>query len=141
MTASFYAAYHAVFTQVQTDLAAKASIKAVNLGEELRLTALPLAIINPERTAVEIGAMGSELHCRVGFVVIVVVRETQPVNLFADIVSVMADVFDAIVADHTLGGAVIDVYPTAFAPGEIKIQNKLFYGGAVRFEAQLEFQP
>ena len=39
-------------------------------------------------------------------------------------------------ADRTLGGKVADVIPTSFAPGEIKFENKLFYGGEIRFQAR-----
>ena len=46
----------------------------------------------------------------------------------------MADVVDAILADRTLGGKVADIIPSSFAPGEIKFENKLFYGGEIRFE-------
>ena len=135
----FYATYKAIFDRVKADLEAKTNIKAVSLGEQFRLTSLPLAIINPEQTVIEPETMGATLQCKVGFSVVLVIRETEPTNWFTDIVAVMADVFDAIVADSTLGGAVKDVYPTMFSPGEIRIQSKLYYGGVVRFQSSLEY--
>jgi hypothetical protein len=52
----------------------------------------------------------------------------------------MADTVDAVLADRTLGGKVADCIPLGFAPGEIKFDNKLFYGGEVRFQAVLYIQ-
>ncbi len=47
----------------------------------------------------------------------------------------MADVMDAVLADRTLSGKASGCIPTNFAPGEIKFENKLFYGGEIRFQA------
>lgn len=39
----------------------------------------------------------------------------------------LADTVDAILADRSLGGTVLDVWPTNFGPGEIKFNNRLIY--------------
>jgi hypothetical protein len=49
-------------------------------------------------------------------------------------------VVDAVLADRTLGHVVRDVVPVGFSPGEIKFKdNKLLFGGIVRFAAVLWF--
>jgi hypothetical protein len=53
----------------------------------------------------------------------------------------MSDVVDAVLADRTLAGKVNDVTPTVFAPGEIRFQDKLLYGGVVRFQAVMWYAP
>ena len=88
--------------------------------------------------------MGELLDVRVNFTVVLVIREYEPKNWFTDIIAVMADVVDAVLADRTLTGKVRDVTPTHFSPGEIKftdIKDKLFYGGIIRFEAVLHYEP
>jgi hypothetical protein len=137
----FYAIYKAIFDRVQADLVAKTNIKAVSLGEAFRLTSLPLAIINPEETVIEQETMGEALLCKINFSVILIIRETEPTDWFTEILTVLADAFDAIVADRTLNGTVKDTTPTLFSPGEIKMQSKLYYGGVVKFLAQIEYTP
>ena len=85
--------------------------------------------------------MGETLLCKINFSVILVIRETEPLDWFTEILTVLADAFDAIVADRTLNGAVKDTTPTLFSPGEIKMANKLYYGGVVRFQSLLEYAP
>jgi len=137
----FYATFLAIFARVKVDLEAKTSIKAVSLGEAFRLTSLPLAIISPEETVIEQETMGETLLCKINFSVVLVIRETEPADWFTEILTVLADAFDAIVADRTLNGAVKDTTPTLFSPGEIKMQSKLYYGGVVRFQSSLEYAP
>jgi hypothetical protein len=67
------------------------------------------------------------------------IRETEPSNWFTDIVSVMGDVVDKILADRGLNGTVKDVIPTFFSPSEIRTQGKLYYGGVVKFSALMFF--
>ena len=139
--AKFYDVYKAVFDRVKVDLEAKKTIKQVILGEQFKLANLPLAIINPTTTTITKVILGSTLENVIGFDVLVVIRETEPKDWFKDIVSVMADVVDAVLADRTLNGAAKDVAPILFEPGEIKMMQKLYYGGVVRFEALLHWKP
>jgi hypothetical protein len=137
----FYTTFQAIFARVQADITAKTNIKAVSLGEQFRLTSLPLAIISPEETVIEQEAMGADLLCKINFSVVLIIRETEPTDWFTEILTVLADAFDAIVADRTLNGTVKDTTPTLFSPGEIKMQSKLYYGGVVRFVCSLEYSP
>jgi hypothetical protein len=137
----FYDAYKAVFDRVKADVEAKSNIRQVVLGEQFKLANLPLAIINPTTTTIRSVILGSTLENVIGFDVLVVIRETEPEDWFEDIVSVMADVVDALLVDRTLNGTVKDVAPTRFEPGEIKMMQKLYYGGVVRFEALLHYKP
>jgi len=121
-----------------------ASIKTVLLGEQFTPGALPVAIINAEPSPVGQAAMGTLLEVRVRGSVILVLRDYTPADWFADVITVMGDVADAILADRSLGGSCFDCSLTGFSPGEIKfnqVKDKLFYGGVVRFEAVVNYQP
>ena len=118
-----------------------ASLGTVVLGEQFTLGALPKAIINAEGSPIDQATLGSMLSVKVNFTVVCVIRDYAPKDWFIDIIPVMADVVDAILADRTLKGTVMDVTPTAFYPGEIKFDDKLFFGGVVRFSAELLYIP
>ena len=120
-----------------------ASIKTVIVGEQYSNGLLPKAIINAD-SAFPIAplTMDEVFEVPVFFSVILVVREYEPKDWFADVIKPMGDVVDAILADRTLGGCVKDFYPVGFAPGEIKFeQDKTLYGGIIRLKATLWFVP
>jgi hypothetical protein len=100
-----------------------------------------MAIISPDPTDIDQAAFGSMLDNIIRVSVVILIRETEPANWFTDIVPVMGDVVDKILADRTLGNAVRDAIPTMFTPGEIRISGKLYYGGCVRFRALMFFTP
>ena len=140
----FYAVYKAVFDAVKAAVEAKSSIKTVVLGEQFTVGALPKAVINAEPSPVSQAAMGELLEAKVRGSVVLVIREYAPKDWFVDVISVMGDAVDAILADRTLGGAAFDCCPTGFAPGEIRfteVEDRLFYGGVVRFEAVVHYEP
>jgi hypothetical protein len=137
----YYDAYKVVFDQVKTNLEAISSLKNVVLGEQFKLTEMPMAVINPEPTEISQATIGSMLESKIGFSIILMIRETEPSNWFTDIVSIMGDVVDKILSNRTLNSAVKDVVPTFFSPGEIRTQGKLYFGGVVRFETLLFFTP
>jgi hypothetical protein len=118
-----------------------ASIKTVVLGEQFTLGDLPKAIINAEGSPIAPATMGDMLSVKVNFTVVLVIRDYAPKDWFTDIIPVMADVVDAVLADRTLKGTVMNVTPTAFYPGEIKFDDKLFFGGVVRFSAEIWYTP
>lgn len=135
----FYSSYNNVFSQLQTTLETIDSIKQVVLGEQFRLSNLPLAVINPSSTRISQGNIGEMLELRVNGEVIVVVRETEPEDWFTEIVSVMGDVMDAVLSDRTLSDNVLDINPREFTPGEITFSNQLYYGGLLVFEILLHY--
>ena len=141
MTNKYYDAFKAVFDRVKADLEAVSSIKSVVLGEQFRLTDLPLAMINPEPTEISQATFGSMLGNKIGISIVLMIRETEPSNWFTDIISVMGDAMDKILSDRTLNNTVRDIIPTVFGPGEIRTQNKLFYGGVLKFQALTFFTP
>lgn len=100
-----------------------------------------MAIISPDPTDIAQAVFGETLDNKVNMSIVLLIRETEPSNWFTDIVSVMGDVVDVILADRTLNGTVTDVIPTFFAPGEIRTQGKLYYGGEVRFLGAMFFTP
>lgn len=137
----FYTDYKAVFDAVKAAMETKSTIKTVILGEQFSLGALPKAIINAEPAPVGQAAMGELLEVKVRGSVVLVILEYEPKDWFTEIISLMGDVVDAILADRTLGGVAFDCVPMGFAPGEIKFKDKLFYGGVVRFEAVVHYEP
>ena len=139
--AKYYDSYKAVFDQVKTALQAVTTIKTVVLGEQFKVQELPMAIISPDPTDIEQAAFAGMLDNNIRVSVVILIRETEPTNWFTDIVSVMGDVLDKILADRTLSNAVRDTIPTMFSPGEIRTGGKLYYGGVVRFRALMFFTP
>ena len=137
----FYETYKAVFDAVATAVAGISGIKQVVMGERFKVKELPLAIVNPEETVAEQAVIGSILKCDIYFTVIILCRETEPEDWFEDVISLMGDVVDSILADRTLGGAAKDVIPVTFVPGEATLRNRLYYGGAVRFKVFLHYTP
>jgi hypothetical protein len=137
----FYTPYKTVFDAVKAAIATKATIKTVVLGEQFTVGGLPKAIINAEPASIGPAEMGAMLDVKINFSVVLVILEYEPKDWFTDIISVMGDVVDAVLSDRTLAGAAKDCIPTGFAPGEIKFQDKVFYGGAVRFQAVMWHAP
>jgi len=133
----FYTTYKDVFDAVKAAIETKSAIKSVLLGEQFTYGSLPKAVVNALPSPISQGTLGDLLEVKVNFSVILVINEYEPKDWFQDIIAVMADVVDAVLADRTLGGKAADVIPTSFAPGEIKFENKLFYGGEIRFEGLL----
>ena len=134
---SYYISYKAVFEAIKAAVETKESIKTVILGERFTVGSLPKAIINAEPSPIGQAAMGEFLETRVRGSIVLVILEYEPEDWFNDIIAVMSDCVDAILADRSLGGVVFDCSPTGFAPGEIKFKEKTFYGGVVRWEAIL----
>jgi hypothetical protein len=117
-----------------------ASIKTVIVGEQFSYGLLPKAIINAEPAPIAPAEMGGLLDVSVFFSVVLVIQEYEPKDWFADVIKPMGDVVDAVLVDRKLGGAVRDVVPVGFAPGEIKFaDNKVLFGGIVRFKAVVWF--
>jgi len=137
----FYASYKAVFDAVEAAVKTKTAIKTVILGERFTIEGLPKAIVNAEPAPIGQATMGEMLEVKVRGSIVLVILEYEPKDWFTDIIAVMGDVVDAILADRTLGSVVFDCTPTAFAPGEIKFKEKVFYGGVVRWEAILHYAP
>jgi len=136
---SYYASYKTVFEAIKDAVETKDSIKTVILGERFTVGDLPKAIINAEPSPIGQAAMGDFTETRVRGSIVLVILEYEPEDWFNDIIAVMGDCVDAILADRSLGGVVFDCSPTGFAPGEIKFNEKTFYGGVVRWEAILHF--
>jgi len=137
----YYDSYKPVFDQVKTALQAVTTIKTVVLGEQFKVQELPMAIISPDPTDIDQAAFGNMLDNNIRISVAILIRETEPANWFTDIVPVMGDVVDKILADRTLSNTVRDAMPTMFSPGEIRTGGKLYYGGVVRLRALMFFTP
>jgi hypothetical protein len=141
MTNEFYDSYNAAFDRVKSDLENVTSLGTVILGKTTRPGNPPYCLIIPMGTTLTQKEWGTVLDCQIEFDVILVVRETNPSKWFVDIATPLGGIVDAILADRTLNGAVSDVYPTRFAPGEVHVGNKLYDGGLIRFRALMLFTP
>ena len=137
----YYDSYKAVFDALKTAIETKESIKTVILGEQFSHGSLPKAIVNPDPSPIGQASMGTFLETRVRGSIVLVILEYEPKDWFTDIISVMGDVVDALLADRTVGGTCFDLTPTGFSPGEVKFHDKVFYGGVVRWEASLHYAP
>ena len=154
----FYSSYKAVFTNIKNKLTyvpedpgppvvpatGLSSLKTVILGERFDPGMMPMAIINAEPAPIDQLSMGINLEIHVRGSIVLVLRSYEPADWFDDVISVMGDVADAILADRTLGGKCFDFFLTGFSPGELKfsaVKDKLFYGGVVRFEAVVHYEP
>jgi hypothetical protein len=137
----FYDSYKAVFDAVKTAVETKSSIETVILGEIFTIGGLPKAIVNAEHAPIGQVTMGEMLEVKIRGSIVLVILEYEPTDWFTDIIEVMGDVVDAILADRTLAGTAFDCVPTGFAPGEIKFKEKVFFGGVVRWEAIVHYEP
>jgi len=137
----FYESYKAVFDAVKVAIEAKSSIKTVVLGEQFTMGLLPKAIINAEPSPVKQTVQGEMVEAKVRGSIVLVISSLEPKDWFVEIIAVMGDVVDALLADRTLGGAAFDCIPTGFVPGEIKFKEASYYGGEVRFEAVVHHEP
>ena len=137
----YYSSFKAVFDAVKTAVETKDSVKTVVLGEQFSVGNLPKAVINAEPSPIGQATMGELTETKVRGSIILIILEYEPKDWFTDIISVMGDCVDAILEDRTLGGSVFDCIPTSFSPGEIKFKEKIYYGGIVRWEATLHYEP
>ena len=154
----YYASYKAVFDAIKAALVyvpavppededpgspaqGVESIKNVVLGEQFTVGGLPKAIINAEPAPTGQLTMGDVTETKVRGSIILVILEYEPKDWFDDIIAVMGDVVDALLTDRSLGGAAFDCIPVGFAPGEVKFKEKVFYGGVVRWEATMHYEP
>jgi hypothetical protein len=91
--------YEAVFTALKTLLEANSNIERAFTGEQFRLTKLPMAIVNPgETTFTPGGLVGGTRHFQVElfFDVLCLVRETEPADWFAEVMTVTGAVVDVL---------------------------------------------
>jgi len=139
MSSTFKDDYGDIFTAVGSAISGGISGGiTVVLGGPLRLGVnLPKAIVNRLPTLIRKSHDAGGLEATVTFEVVVVVQESEPENWFGDIIDLLGDILDAVIADPTLGGAVDDCWPTMFSPAEIRFTSKMYYGGVIRFQARL----
>jgi hypothetical protein len=138
----FYEVYKPVFDAVKTQIETKSTIKTVVLGERFTFDGFPKAVVNAEPSDdISQASMGKLLEVPIRFSVVLVVREYEPADWFDDVIKVMCDVVDAILVDRKLSGKAKDCILTGFASGEIKFQDKLLFGGSIRFKALLYYAP
>ena len=132
---SFYNSFRNPFVQVKNILEQNVSSLEKVVLEKFKVADLPMAIIQPQPTPIEKITNENFLILRLRFKVWVFIRETEPENVFEELVQPMAQIIDVILDNPTLNGTVKEVYPVNFAVGEIEAMNRLYYGGTILFEA------
>ena len=137
----YYTSFKAVFDAIKAAVETKDSVKTVVLGEQFSVGSLPKAVINAEPSPIVQATMGELTETKVRGSIILIILEYEPKDWFTDIITIMGDCVDAILEDRTLSGSVFDCIPTSFSPGEIKFKEKIYYGGIVRWEATLHYEP
>ena len=137
----YYEAYKDIFDNFKTVVETVSSLQEVMLGKFKRPGKLPVAFIYPLETEIVQADIGEMLLNRLNVEVMVVIRETEPEDWFTDIVPLMGEIVDAVLADRSLAGSVKDVIPTIFSPVEITLMERLYYGGIIRFQIQSFYTP
>lgn len=139
---TFKTSYWSVFQQVEAKLKTISSVKQVALGEEFTVQKLPLAIVTPNISPITQAEIGKPLMVTVKFDVTVVVKEVEAAKKLEDVITVLADVFDGLIADRKLNGKVLDLTPTVFAPLRVGFPTQKWYvGGVISWEALVYHTP
>lgn len=136
---SGYPKYYEIITKLRAILEGKGY--TVVEVEPWKYSDAPLAIISPALIGFETIAQRDAFAYTAGIDITLILRETEPEDWFADVVSKLWAVVDAIIADATLGGTVKWIYPVTVAPGRIskageRPPTKLYYGGLITLNAQ-----
>jgi len=137
----FYDQYKGIFDQIKLELEELKIFKQIFLGEKIRLQSFPLAVINPLENSMNKPFASDLIENRVGVEIYVIIRETEPENWFEDVIVPLCTVLDKLMSDSTLNGKVKDLIPRLLSPGEIRFSNKMFYGGLIRLEALMYYNP
>ena len=134
--------YTAIFDDIYDSIKVLPSIEQIIYKTEGKGTIrkLPCVFINPgtwrldPADAIKVADVGNYLLDIRGEI-IVLIRESDPEQWFEAIIGPIADIVDAIFADQTLGGTCLKAWPHEGGPGEITVENKLYYGGKVGIRA------
>lgn len=134
--------YTAIFDDIEASIVSLKSIKQVIYKAAGRgvIQKFPCVFINPGRfkldpaDSMNIADVGNYLLDIQGEI-IVIIREADSEEWFSEIMGPIGDIIDAVFADQTLGGTCLEAYPHEGGPGEITLNNKLYYGGSVGIRA------
>ena len=132
---TYHTFYEGIYDAVKAAVDGVAALNQVVCGERFVLQDTPCAIINPGEVAIEQQDAGPALYCGISIEVVLIIRENEPDDWFDDVVEILGAILDAVIADRSLGGLVLDIMPVRFAPAEIRIQSRLYSGGVVTFMA------
>jgi len=142
----FKAVYTAIFDDLEATIKALSSIKQVIYKKEGRgvIRELPCVFINPGRWLLEPAdsmnvASLNTYALDIRGTLVVLIRESDPDNWFDEIIDPISDIVDAIFADQTLGGTCDLAWPNAGGPGEVTLNNKLYYGGSIDIRTIKEY--
>lgn len=104
----------------------------------------PCALINPGRFTMDpadtfrIADVGN-YTLDIRGEIIIIIREVDSEDWFPEMMTSIGAVVDAIFADQTLGGTCFMAWPSAGGPGEITVQNTLYYGGVISIRALKQY--
>ena len=139
-----YAFYKAIFDAVAAALGGVGAIAQVIYNERFQEPTLPCAVINPGKNRLDLDSTAASFDEYGGTIqgnITVLVLDEEPGDWFADVIAVLSDVVDALLADRSIGDTVLDILSTDFTPGEVHIINRVYYGGTVDFAVLVEYKP
>ncbi len=141
----FKAAYVAVFEAVQEVLQKQKTLQQgqVVLDKDAKeidsLDKLPLIILTMDETKAVPTDGTAKYELKVPIVVVAVIVEYEKENWFDKMNVVMGEVVDALLDTPTLNGAVRDLALASYFPGKITLQDKVYRGGVIQFNATLDY--
>lgn len=139
----FEANYTAIFDYLDAMALALSSINSTLYKEannKFKLKKLPVAMINPGSWRLDpadsvIIADVDNYALDVRGEIIILIRESDSDEWFGEIIGPISDIVDAIYADQTLGGTCLVAWPHEGGPGQITVQNTIYYGGSIGIRA------
>jgi len=142
----FEAVYTAIFDDLEATIKALPSINQVIYKTEGRgvIRKLPCVFINPGEWAMEPAdpmnvASVNTYALEIRGQLVVIIRESDPKDWLDEIITPISDIVDAIFADQTLGGTCGMAWPNRGGPGDIRFNNKLYYGGSIDIRTISEY--
>lgn len=137
-----------IVDRVATDVAGKVS--AVSKGaQRFNPGTLPIALISVGRIDAETATVetmsGRLLEITIPIEVVVVIRDTSPVDWLTDIILPLGGIVDTLSADSLLGGTCEDSHLTFCEPARLTLAGegaggKIYYGGLIGWQARVFYQ-
>lgn len=136
----FYAYLKPIYDAFKTAVEGATGINQVVYDEHFSIQDTPCVIIDPGAIPFQVEG-GKEFYLGIDIGVIIIVREGDPDNWFAEVLQPICAVVDSVLTDRTLGGTAYDIAPTQLDPATIRLASRVYTGGVVRFIALAVYEP
>ena len=133
---TFQTDYWAIMQAIKTAVETVPGFKTVFFGDKTTNPNFPQAAIVPGDDLIEYESTGYALH-HIGFLVWVIDENTTPETLVENTIKRAADVYDALMADITLGGTSDGLFPKGFKCRYGERESKIVFGVINEFQADL----